>query len=385
MFQLPGKVPVSITPFFFLTAGLIGWINSQSLFGTLIWIGIIFVSILIHECGHAYSMKLFGQRSRIELVAFGGLTVPDGPRLSKGKEFLVVFAGPFFGFCLFLLSAFLYRSQIFSNPLLNGILWTTAAINLFWTAVNLLPVLPLDGGQLVRILLESIFGTKGMRYALLSSIAIAGGVGIIFLIGGVFLISVLFFIFAFQNFETYRRMKVIAPADGNEKYQNELASIEELLVEGRLDEALPILEQLREKTKQGLLYNLCTQYVAQIYYKQKNFTKVHELLAPIYKDIAPLELVMLQEAAHAVNDYDLVLNISPECFQVIQSPEIALRAARAAAAHKDIRATVGWLSSAAAGGVANIDEFMKDPVFEDVKNTKEVQELLEKIHKKKAP
>lgn len=382
MFHIPGKISVRISPFFFVTSGLIGWINSFSLLGTIIWIAIIFVSILIHECGHAYTMRAFGQRAKIELVAFGGLTIPDGPRLSKFKEFIVVFAGPLFGFFLFLLSYFLLRSALFSNLLVNAILQTTAVVNLFWTVVNLLPVLPLDGGQLVRIILEGIFGPKGMRYALIASIAVAAAIAVLFLVYGGFLIGALFFIFAFQNFETYRRMKIIAPADGNEDYQQELSSIEEMLVEGRLDEALPTLEELRTKTKQGILYNLCTQYVAQIYYKKRDLERVYALLQPIYKDIAPLELVMLQEAASFKGDHELVSNISGECFQIVPSPEIALRAAKASAVLQDIRSVIGWLTAAANAGVQNIEEFIHDPAFDTIRDTKEIHLLIDKLRHK---
>ena len=100
------KIPLKISPFFWVTAGLIGWINSMGTFHpfilTLIWIGVIFVSILIHEYGHALTSRYFGQHPRIQLVAFGGLTIPEGKRLKGWREFLVVLNGPLFGFLLFL-------------------------------------------------------------------------------------------------------------------------------------------------------------------------------------------------------------------------------------------------------------------------------------------
>ncbi|MBM3191343.1 MAG: stage IV sporulation protein FB, partial [Chlamydiae bacterium] len=92
------SIPIRISPMFWLTAAIIGWINSQSLIGTVIWIVIIFVSILVHEYGHALMARAFGQFPRIELVAFGGVTYPEGPAISLGKEFLVVLNGPLFSF-----------------------------------------------------------------------------------------------------------------------------------------------------------------------------------------------------------------------------------------------------------------------------------------------
>ena len=78
-------IPVRVSPLFFLTAALIGFLWSNTLMGTLIWMMIIFVSVLVHEYGHALTAKAFGQSPRIELVAFGGLTIPQGKRLSLRK------------------------------------------------------------------------------------------------------------------------------------------------------------------------------------------------------------------------------------------------------------------------------------------------------------
>ncbi len=98
--QFPGRIPITIYPTFWLFAALIGYLNSGSLIGTLIWIGIIFVSVLFHEFGHALTALLFGQHPRIELVALGGLTYHDGQKLPFWKQFFIVLDGPIFGFLL---------------------------------------------------------------------------------------------------------------------------------------------------------------------------------------------------------------------------------------------------------------------------------------------
>src|SRR3989344_6678184 len=73
MIVIPGRIPVAIHPFFWLIAGLIGWMNSHTLFGMLAWIGIILVSVLVHEFGHALTAVFFKQKTKIQLVALGGL------------------------------------------------------------------------------------------------------------------------------------------------------------------------------------------------------------------------------------------------------------------------------------------------------------------------
>ena len=91
MIRIPGKIPVTIHPTFFLIAAVIGYLNSMSLIGTIIWFGINLVSVLIHEFGHAITAKLFGLAPRIELVAMGGLTYHEGGKLPYWKQFFIVF------------------------------------------------------------------------------------------------------------------------------------------------------------------------------------------------------------------------------------------------------------------------------------------------------
>ncbi|MCB1116576.1 MAG: M50 family metallopeptidase, partial [Chlamydiia bacterium] len=163
------RIPVKISPFFFLTAALIGWLSSAGMdhmfILTIIWVVVIFVSILVHEYGHALTARYFGQKPRIHLVAFGGITYPEGKRLRGWREFLVVLNGPLFGLILFVIALFLLSTNFFENPFALITLKIFAWVNLFWTLVNLLPVMPLDGGQLLRVIFESIFGAKGLKYA----------------------------------------------------------------------------------------------------------------------------------------------------------------------------------------------------------------------------
>lgn len=367
-----GGIPLAVSPFFFVTAGLIGYLMTGSLIGMLIGIVIIFFSILIHELGHALSSKAFGQNPRIELNAFGGLTYPEGPSISKGREFIVVLMGPLFGFALAIFAYFVMR-LVQGNVLATQIFYATFVINFVWTVINLVPVLPLDGGQLLRIVFEKIFGPRGTSYACLVSMVLAGAVAIFSFIAGWLIGGILFFLFAFQNFETFRRYKKASVMDHDDGLKHELGEIEHLLMEGRLEDAMPTLEKVREKAKEGILYTLCTQYLAQIYYKKKDFTKVYELLSPIYKDISPLELIMLHEASYEKGDFKLVNKISGECYKSVPAPEIALRAAKGAAVEQNVEACVGWLTAAKDGGVENVFEFIQDKAFDPIRDDPKMQ------------
>ncbi|MBM3202137.1 MAG: stage IV sporulation protein FB, partial [Chlamydiae bacterium] len=201
-----------ISPFFFLTAMIIGYINSRTPIGTFLWTFVIFVSVLFHEFGHAFMGFIFGQKPRIELTAFGGLTYPDGPKLSLWKEFLVILAGPLFGFSLFVASYYLLMLPI-SNPYLIYILQALKLINFFWTLINLLPVLPLDGGQLVRVILQGFFGIKAWRYTYLVSTVLALILALGFFALGAYFVGAIFFLFAYQGFDAFKNARNMTEAD----------------------------------------------------------------------------------------------------------------------------------------------------------------------------
>ena len=100
------EIPVRVHPLFWVIAILLGS-RSSTLIDILIWIVAIFVSILIHELGHALAMRQFGQRSQIILHATGGLTVPEpvawgtglaNVALTPNQEIFITLAGPGAGF-----------------------------------------------------------------------------------------------------------------------------------------------------------------------------------------------------------------------------------------------------------------------------------------------
>ncbi len=145
-----GRIPVVIQPTFWLMA----WIMGASLPNRelLIWIPVVLVSILVHELGHALAFHLCGTGSAIELYAFGGLC--RGEReIGRWQDVFVSLAGPFAGFALGG-AALLTEAFWIEPPEPVGIaLWHLMYVNFFWGLMNLMPVLPLDGGHVLAGLL----------------------------------------------------------------------------------------------------------------------------------------------------------------------------------------------------------------------------------------
>ncbi len=152
-FRLLG-FPVRVSPWFWLVSALLGdWIlRALGLPYLLMWVGCVFVSILVHELGHALAARSFGTPCRIDLVAFGGLASYPFPPKSGWRRMLIALAGPAAGFAL---AGAVYGSNRLAawagtSPatalLYDFLMW----VNLFWNFVNLLPVWPLDGGKVCR-------------------------------------------------------------------------------------------------------------------------------------------------------------------------------------------------------------------------------------------
>ena len=380
MLRIPGKIPVSISPFFWVMAALIGYLNSigsSNIFlSVIIWIIVIFISILVHEFGHALTSLYFKQSPSIQLVAFGGMTIPEGKRLKGWREFLVVLNGPVFGFVLFLIALGLMKTGFFKAPALVYALMILMWVNLFWTAVNLLPIMPLDGGQLLRVIFESIFKSKGLKYAVFSSMLFSAIGSVVFFFIGFFLIGAIFFLFAFQNFDAYRKMKVMTPSDQDEGLEKELKDVEELLSQGHEDQALPRLETIRVRSKKGMIFNLSTEYLAFLKYAKQDYRSVYDLLAPIKQYLSAEARLNLHHAAYQVKDYSLVIELATSCFRMHEDASIALRTAEASAALKQVDATIGWLQAARRCGLHDLDNFLNKEIFQEVKHLPAFQKFL---------
>jgi Zn-dependent protease len=167
--------PVQIEVTFFLVAAILGQGRPGNLL--LAWIGVVFISILAHELGHAVAFRTFGDTPRITLHAFGGVTQAT-KTLPTGKDVVATLAGPLTGLLLLGLPAYVIRSSG-ASPDIDWLTWWIVLsdlvwVNVGWSVLNLLPILPLDGGLIVRRLLTQALGRRGERAALVVSIATAG-------------------------------------------------------------------------------------------------------------------------------------------------------------------------------------------------------------------
>ncbi|HSX25473.1 MAG TPA: site-2 protease family protein [Chlamydiales bacterium] len=382
MIVFPGRIPIAIHPFFWLFAALIGWLNSGTLLGMFIWVGIIFFSVLFHEFGHAITAVCFKQKANIQLIALGGVTTFDGPKLKFWQQFIITFNGPLFGFILFLLATLVLQLNWTQWPTLFGILKATQIANLFWTVVNLLPVLPLDGGQLLRIFLEANFGIRGFKAALIIGTVIAVLISFYFFIIQAFLAGAFFFLFAFQSFDSWRKSRHANRSDRDDGNRQLMIQAESALQEGNLDEAKRLLEEVHEKAAGGMLGHAASQYLAFIAMREGRRKDAYDLLLPVKEDLTDDSLALLHQLAAEQKNYSLVAELSAPCYQTAPSQQMALHNARAFAALKQPRPAGGWLQTAWQEGSFDLNALLNEEEFQAIKDHPDFRQFIAPLKNK---
>ncbi len=200
-----------IEPLFWLAAVFLGYgLGDARLI--VMWVAVVLVSVLIHELGHAITLKLFGQSSAIVLHGFGGMTFSQR-RLSKIRSIAVSLAGPLTALALLGIPALILRDSPtgmrwaadyrFSDQAFGlwPIVFFAAYVNIWWSIANLLPIRPLDGGNVLTELI-------GLRAARIVSMVIGAAAAIWAYRSSTadFQFAAFFFgILAFINFSEYRR------------------------------------------------------------------------------------------------------------------------------------------------------------------------------------
>jgi stage IV sporulation protein FB len=146
------RIPIRVHPSFWIAGAALSW-NPDHLDYVFIWVMCLFVSILVHELGHALMAEAFRWESEVVLYWGGGLALSQRyHNRTPWREIAVSLAGPFAGFGLFALTLLvepLLQNQMHDRRV-SMVIGSLIYINLYWGLVNLLPVLPLDGGQVCR-------------------------------------------------------------------------------------------------------------------------------------------------------------------------------------------------------------------------------------------
>ena len=155
--------PISVHWMFWLNTALLGGgLSAESpreMQALVLWVLAAFVSIIIHELGHALLMRHYGARAEIHLYAFGGLAIPDRG-FDRVKSILVSLAGPGAQILAGIPAWWLFHHSTGDAWQVLVFLSSFTQVSFAWALLNLAPVYPLDGGHVMFLLYEVIVRRK---------------------------------------------------------------------------------------------------------------------------------------------------------------------------------------------------------------------------------
>jgi Zn-dependent protease/CBS domain-containing protein len=167
----PFGIPVYISPYWFVIAGVFVVIYANDLASTLhgstrfvvaiAFVVLLYLSVLIHELSHSVVARGYGLPvRRILLYPLGGISEIEGEPQTPGREFLVSAAGPALSLGLaaggYGLTHVVPAGTV-GGTLVAQLMWANLVVGVF----NLLPGLPLDGGRMLRAVIWKITGRPG--------------------------------------------------------------------------------------------------------------------------------------------------------------------------------------------------------------------------------
>lgn len=185
----------------------------------LLWPFLLFLSVYLHELGHGFASWAQGSRPvAITLHPFGG--VAETPRVrTRGGQILVLLAGPAVSLGLAVLSLVLVL-LVSGPPLLRSLTTIFLLINGTLFAFNILPIYPLDGGQVLR---EALAAKLGEARSLRITLPISAGLLILLAVVGMatgsigsfgFFIALLLLFENYRLWVAYRHVFSQAPSQG---------------------------------------------------------------------------------------------------------------------------------------------------------------------------
>jgi len=203
-FRLFG-IPVTVQPWFWLTAAFLGGAFRIKTSADLLEVGLFmlaaFISIMVHELGHALTIRHFRLPTEIVLQAFGGYAAYPAGVLNRPRSFLVTAAGPaiqvVLGAAALLVLIFVSLPPTHIQLFVYFLMWVSFA----WAILNCFPIYPLDGGRM----LESILGPR--RQKLLFGIGFGTAVilGLFAILNSFLFLAIFMGLFAWTNYQHMSR------------------------------------------------------------------------------------------------------------------------------------------------------------------------------------
>jgi len=200
-------IPITVEPWFWVTMVFLGGgldaSSTEDFLKIALFVIAGFVSLLVHEMGHALTIRKYGLPVQVTLQAFGGYAAYPAGMLTRKQSFIVTAAGPglqiLFGMAVLAL-AFVMPPV---SPFIGYFVYVVWVISLIWAFFNCLPIFPLDGGQM----LSAVLGPQRLRGLHLTGIVCAVIVGLLAFSGHQMFVAIFMGFFAYQNYQMLRQVR----------------------------------------------------------------------------------------------------------------------------------------------------------------------------------
>ncbi|MEO1451910.1 MAG: site-2 protease family protein, partial [Bacteroidota bacterium] len=232
----------------------------------LLW---AFMAVLVHELGHAWAYRRYGMKPRIALYMLGGVASaksnPEQPP-TPGQLLFIAFAGPLASILLgvgllglIMLAGelphlFLTEEQAQTFPLF---------FSFGWGILNLIPILPLDGGQMLLQALSTQKNWPAEKITIWISLVLGGLLGIYLLVQGEWWNAMLVALLFSSNFQRLKQSK-------DDGLNPQVENIQQLIREGKIEAGKTELKRLLDSAETAAFRGWAMQTLAVIYAREGN-------------------------------------------------------------------------------------------------------------------
>ena len=275
-------IPTKIEPSFFVLSLFLGASRGLNLSLLLEWVVVVFISVLLHELGHALVARQFGMSPQITLYSMGGLTSwSETTEISPPKHLAISVAGPAAGFLLggILFVAAPTLLSAMESELLTIAYYDLLWVNIGWGIFNLLPILPLDGGHVLLTLERWI--TKKQDQIISYVISLLVSLTIIYLAFTLrsTWVVILGIWFAYTN-ASFLLHRIKASRD--KKLVAQLEEAHQAINDGKFDVALNIISEIQNKAQTQSMRSEASRLLIFTFIRQKRYKEAEEELTKFY-------------------------------------------------------------------------------------------------------
>jgi len=205
-FNLLG-IPITVDPWFWVTMVFIGGGLGASTTADFLQVALFvmagFVSLLVHEMGHALTIRKYRLPVQVTLQAFGGYAAYPAGSLTRMQSFIVTAAGPGVQILFGVLVLAVAPVMSLSSPFIAYFMHVLWMISFIWAFFNCLPIFPLDGGQM----LAAVLGPQRARGLHLTGVVCAMVIGLIAFSMHQMFVAIFMGLFAYQNYQMLRQVR----------------------------------------------------------------------------------------------------------------------------------------------------------------------------------